>query len=52
MISVNAMPVASKISPVISQEIRKVSIVPVTLQLTALARLRTALSVNLTPWTF
>jgi len=40
MISVRAIPLASKGSPVIAQEIMKVSMVPVMRQLTALARLR------------
>jgi hypothetical protein len=44
MISVNAIPDASNTCPVINQLIKKVSMVPVTRQLTALAKLRTEVS--------
>ena len=44
MISVNAMPDANSNCPVINHEITKVSMVPVTRQLTALAKLRTGVS--------
>ena len=46
MISVNAIPLANNTCPVIIQEMTKVSIVPVTRQLIALARLRTDVSFN------
>lgn len=46
MISVKAIPDAIKGSPVISQAMIKVSTVPVTRQLTALAKLRTGVSLK------
>lgn len=46
MISVNAMLLAIKTCPVIIQLITNVSIVPAALQLTALAKLRTELSLK------
>jgi hypothetical protein len=46
MISVSAIPLANNAWPVISQLIKNVSTVPVTRQLTALARLRTGVSLK------